>query len=211
MHVAELVGFVVLIAALFASAEMLRRRGVAPDTTRRYTHATGASVAAVLPAFVSLAECVALGLLIAGVLAWTRDRRLLSAVHGVERPTLGAILLPLGLALAAPVGWPQPAAYALGALTLGLADPVAAVVGERVVGPRWRVWRGAKSLGGSVAFAAVVVAIGLAAASWAPLSLGPIVAIAVGLTIVEGSLGYGLDNVVVPPLAVLGWRAVIGL
>jgi len=210
MHVAELIGFVVLIAALFASAEMLRRRGVAPDATRRYTHATGASVAAVLPAFVSLAECVALGVLIAGVLAWTRDRRLLSSVHGVERPTLGAILLPLGLALAAPIGWPQPAAYALGALTLGLADPVAAVVGERVVGLHWRVWRGAKSLGGSVAFAAVVAAIGLAAASWAPLSLGAIAAMAIGLAIVEGSLGYGLDNVVVPPLAVLGWRAVIG-
>ena len=210
MHVAELIGFVVLIAALFASAEMLRRRGVAPDATRRYTHATGASVAAVLPAFVSLAECVALGVLIAGMLAWTRDRRLLSSVHGVERPTLGAILLPLGLALAAPIGWPQPAAYALGALTLGLADPVAAVVGERVVGPHWRVWRGAKSLGGSVAFAAVVAAIGLAAASWAPLSLGAIAAMAIGLAIVEGSLGYGLDNVVVPPLAVLGWRAVIG-
>jgi phytol kinase len=210
VHVAELLGFVVLIAALFASAEVLRRRGVAADTTRRYTHAAGASVAAVLPAFVSLAECGALGFLIAGALAWTRDRRLLSSVHGVERPTLGAILLPLGLALAAPIGWPQPAAYALGALTFGLADPVAAVVGERGVGPRWRVWRGAKSLGGSVAFAAVVVAIGLAAASWAPLSLGAIVAMAVGLAIVEGSLGYGLDNVVVPPLAVLGWRAVIG-
>ena len=211
MHIAEIVAFLVAIAALFVSAEILRHRGVAPDTTRRYTHAAGASAAAVLPALVTVTECVALGVLIAGALAWTRSRGLLGSVHEVARPTLGAALLPLGLALAAPIGWPQPAAYALGALTVGLADPAAAVIGERFPGPRWRVWRGTKSLGGSLAFAAVAIAIGLIATGWAPLDYRAIVGIAVGLAIVEGSLGYGLDNLVVPPLAVFGWRAVIGV
>ena len=210
VHPAELVAFVLLIAALFGSAEVLRRRGVAADATRRYTHAVGASVAALLPALLSLGETVALGAAIAAILAWTDRHGLLRSVHGVERPTLGAMLFPLGLALAAIVGWTQPASYVLGTLTFALADPAAAVVGARLAGLRWRVWKGTKSVGGSLAFAGVVLVIGVVATGWAPLSLGAIAAVAVALAIVEGSFGFGLDNLVLPPLAVLSWRAVLG-
>jgi len=210
VHVAEIAVFLLLVGALFASAEALRRRGLPADATRRYTHAAGASVAALLPAFVSLVECVGLGGLIAATLAWTHRNGLLRSVHGVERPTLGAALFPLGLVLAAIVGWVQPASYVLGTLTFALADPAAALVGARLKTPRWSLWRGTKSLGGSLAFAAVVVAIGLVASVWAPLSLGAILVAALALALVEGSLGFGLDNVALPPLAVLSWRAVLG-
>jgi phytol kinase len=209
VHVVELAAFLVAIAALFASAELLRRRGVPPDATRRYTHAAGASVAALLPAFLTLDESVALGVVVAAVLAWTGRRGLLRSVHGVERPTLGAALFPLGLALAAMVGWPFPAAYVLGALTFALADPAAAIVGARVESPRWAVWKGTKSLGGSLAFAGVVLVIGLVATAWAPFPITAIVVVAVFLAVVEGSLGYGLDNLVLPPLAVLSWWRVL--
>jgi len=98
-HPVELATFLAAVAALFASSEVLRRRGVTADTTRRYTHAAGAAMAALLPAFASLGECVALGAGVALVLVWTRSRGLLASVHGVERPTLGATLLPVGLVL----------------------------------------------------------------------------------------------------------------
>ena len=210
MHPTEFVAFVLLIAALFGSAELLRRRGVGADATRRYTHAAGASVAALLPALLSLVETVALGVAVAAALAWTHRQGLLRSVHGVERPTPGAALFPLGLVLAAIVGWAQPASYVLGTLTFALADPAAAVVGSRLASPRWRVWKGTKSLGGSLAFAGVVLMIGLVATAWAPLSLGAIAAAAIFLALVEGAFGFGLDNLVVPPLAVLSWRAVLG-
>lgn len=209
MHVAELGAFLLAIAALFASAELLRRRGVGADATRRYTHAAGASVAALLPAFLTLDEAVALGVVVAAVLAWTRRRGILRSVHGVRRPTLGAALFPLGLALAAIVGWPSPASYVLGALTFALADPAAALVGARVDSPRWTVWKGMKSLAGSLAFAAVVLVIGLVATAWAPLAIPAIVVAAIFLAAVEGSLGFGLDNLVLPPLAVLSWSRVL--
>jgi dolichol kinase len=209
VHIAELAFFVIAIGALFASAEVLRRRGVDADATRRYTHAAGASVAALLPAFLSVSEAVALAVLVAGVLAWTRRRGLLDSVHGVKRPTIGAALFPLGLGLAAIIGWPFPAAYVLGALTFALADPAAAIVGARIQSPSWAVWRGTKSLSGSVAFAGVVLVIGLVAMAWAPLSVAAIVVAVVFLAVVEGSLGFGLDNLVVPPLAVLAWSRVL--
>jgi dolichol kinase len=178
--------------------------------TRRYTHAAGASVAALLPALLSLVETVALGAAVAAMLAWTHRHGLLRSVHGVERPTLGAALFPLGLALAAIVGWVQPASYMLGTLTFALADPAAAIVGERVRSPRWTVWGGTKSLSGSLGFVGVTVLIGLVASSWAPLGLIAVVAIAAILGVIEGLLGFGMDNLVLPPIAVLAWRAALG-
>ena len=210
VHPAELIAFGLLIAALFGSAEVLRRRGVGADTTRSYTHAAGASVAALLPALLSLAETVALGGAIAAILAWTHRRGLLRSVHGVERPTLGAAFFPLGLALAAIVGWDQPASYALGTLTFALADPAAAIVGERIGSPRWVVWQGSKSLAGSLTFVGVTLLIGFVASFWAPFGLGPIAVVAVALGVIEGLLGFGLDNLVLPPIAVLAWRGVVG-
>lgn len=197
-----------MVGALFASAEILRGRGVPPNTTRRYTHATGGAIAAVLPAFLSLAEYLALGLAVAAVLAWTRARGLLGSVHGVERPTLGATMFPLGLAIAATLSWSHPAAYGLGVITFALADPAAATVGERVGSPRWAVWRGTKSVAGSLTFVGITVLIGLVASLWAPLGMVAVVAVALILGAVEGLFGFGLDNLVLPPIAVLAWRAV---
>jgi phytol kinase len=211
VHLIELAVVIAGIGGLFASAEVLRRRGVSSDMTRRYTHATGASIAAALPAVLSLAEYVGLALVVTAVLGWTRSRGLLRSVHGVERPTLGATLFPLGLAVAATISWSEPAAYGLGAMTFALADPAAATIGGRIRSPRWAVWRGSKSLSGSVAFAGVSVVIGLLAATFVPVNPGAIVAVAVFLALVEGSLGFGLDNLALPPLAVLSWRAVLGL
>ena len=209
MHAVEITAFLLAIGALFASAEVLRRRGVAADVTRRYTHAAGASVAAALPAFVSVSEFVVLGAAVAGVLAWTHSHGLLRSVHGVERPTLGAALFPLGLALSAIVGWGQPASFVMGVLTFGLADPAAAIVGGRLKTPRWPVWKGAKSLGGSLAFVGVTVLIGIVASLWAPMGLLAIVVVAVVLGATEALLGFGLDNLVLPPVAVLAWRATL--
>jgi dolichol kinase len=132
-------------------------------------------------------------------------------VHGVERPTLGATLFPLGLAIAATFSWAQPAAFGLGVMTFALADPAAATVGDSIQSPRWAVWRGTKSLSGSLAFVGVALLIGLVAATWSPIGLRQIVAAAVVLAVVEGSLGFGLDNLALPPLAVLSWRAILGV
>jgi dolichol kinase len=206
----ELVAVAAAIGALFASAEVLRRRGVSSAATRRYTHATGATIAAVLPGVLSLAEYVGLALVVAAVLAWTRTRGILRSVHGVERPTLGATLFPVGLAIAAILSWSHPAAYGLGAMTFALADPAAATIGERIPSPRWAVWRGTKSLSGSLAFVSVTLLIGYVASLWAPLGLLAIAAVAVILGAIEGLLGFGLDNLVLPPIAVLAWRGVLG-
>jgi phytol kinase len=211
VHPAELAAVVALVGALFASAEILRSRGVSSNTTRRYTHATGGMIAAVLPALLSLGEYLGLALGVAAVLALTRARGFLGSVHGVDRPTLGATLFPLGLAIAATLSWSHPASYGLGVMTFALADPAAAAVGERVGGPRWAVWRGTKSVAGALTFVGITLVIGLVAAvGAAPLGLVAMVAVALILGAIEGLFGFGLDNLALPPVAVLAWRAVLG-
>jgi hypothetical protein len=44
----------------------------------------------------------------------------------------------------------------------------------------------------------------------APLGLLAIVAVALILGAIEGSLGFGLDNLALPPIAVLAWFGVAG-
>jgi dolichol kinase len=137
---------------------------------------------------------------------WTRSRHLLTSVHGIQRVTVGALVFPIGLLLAVLLGWGHPAAIAYAALVLGAADPAAALAGKHLKGVGWRVLGGYKTVAGTLAFAAVTVAIGLLIGVGAgDVRVVAVLGAAGVLALIEGSLGYGLDNVPVPAVAsVLG-------
>ena len=191
---------------LLIGVEIGFRRGLGPETTRQIAHVAGAASVAVLPLFLRLSELVTLALFFTALLYWTRARNLLSSVHGIRRVTVGALVFPIGLLLAVVFGWGHPAAIAYAALVLGLADPAAALAGRRLEGTGWPVIGGHKTLAGTLAFALVAVALGLLMG----IGVGDVRFLAVlgtaaVLALMEGSLGYGLDNVPVPAVAsVLG-------
>jgi dolichol kinase len=191
---------------LLVGVEIGFRRGLGPETTRQIAHVAGAASVAVLPFFLRLSELLALALFFTGVLTWTRMRHLLRSVHGIDRASVGVLVFPIGLLLAVLVGWGRPGAIAYAALVLGAADPAAALVGKRLNGLGWTVIGGHKTLAGSLCFALVTTVIGLLIG----LGVGDVrflavLGSAVVLTTVEGSLGYGLDNIPVPAVAsVLG-------
>ncbi len=182
------------------------RRGIGPETTRQIAHVAGAGSVAVLPFFLRLSELLALAVFFTGLLTWTRARRLLRSVHGIDRPSVGAVVFPIGLLLAVLFGWGHPAAIAYAALVLGAADPAAALIGKRLAGVGWTVIGGRKTLAGSLTFALVTVAIGLLIGIGAgDVRVLAVVGAAAVLAAIEGSLGYGLDNIPVPAAAsVLG-------
>ena len=186
---------------LLVAVEIAFRRGLGPETTRRIAHAVGASSVGVLPLFLRLSELVVLAVVFTVALAWTRARSVLGSVHAI-RVSAGALIFPAGLLLAALVGWHHPGAIAYAALVLGLADPIAAVAGSRLKGVGWAVVGGRKTLAGSLAFALVALAIGVLMGIGAgDLHLFAAVAAALLLTMIEGSIGYGLDNIPVPAIA----------
>lgn len=199
----------VLVAygALFVVTEILRRFfSVEAETTRRLVHVVGCLLAIPLPLLLGRPLGVAVAVVFAAFQAWTRHRRILQSVHGVPRPTYGAIAFPLGIALVALVSRSF-VQYAFGVLVLGLADPVAGWVGQRWGRPIPH-WPTSKSVAGSAAFLAVTLALAVAFVVAGPdVLLRPVVLVVGGLavTLVESVLGRGLDNLAVPSSAALAY------
>jgi phytol kinase len=202
MRLLPLLGTAFALLGLFAVSEFARRRGLPTETTRRLVHIAGAGTTALFPFYLRLSEVVALAVVFTLFLTWTRFRGSLKSVHAVARPTVGAILFPVGLVLAAVTVWSHPAAFSYAALMLALPDPAAAVFGQRFGRLRWRIPGGEKSLYGSATFLALAFAIGMGFALAA--GNGSILAVAAAaavVTAVEAALGYGLDNLFIPVLA----------
>ena len=197
---------------LLVAVEIGFRRGLGPETTRQIAHVAGAASVAVLPLFLRLSELIVLAAFFTAVLAWTRARHLLDSVHGIQRVTVGALVFPAGLLLAVMLGWNHPGAIAYAALVLGVADPAAALVGKRAEGVSWSVFGGHKTLAGSLAFAAVAVGVGLLMRlATGDVRIPAVVGAALVLALVEGSLGYGLDNLPVPAVGSLLGISMLGL
>jgi dolichol kinase len=115
---------------------------------------------------------------------------------------VGALVFPAGLLLAVLVGWHHPGAIAYAALVLGLSDPAAALIGSRAKGAGWSVLGGHKTIAGTVAFVVITFAIGVlmgVAIGRSQLLLA--IGAAAVLATMEGSIGYGLDNLPVPAVA----------
>jgi len=180
--------------------------------TRQIAHVAGAASVAVLPLFLRLSEIVLIAVFFTGVLVWTRARHLLSGIHGVHRVTVGALVFPAGLLLAVLLGWEHRAAIAYAALVLAIADPAAAIVGSRFKSVGWPVIGGQKTLAGSLTFAMVAVVIALVIGAGAgEVRFLAAVGAALVLAFVEGSFGYGLDNIPLPAIASLLGISVLGL
>ena len=202
MRFLPLLGTTLALLGLFAVSEFARRHGQPAETTRRLVHVAGAGTTALFPFYLRLTEVVALAVVFTAFLIGTRVRGSLKSVHAVARPTAGALVFPAGLLLAAVTVWSHPAAVSYAALMLALPDPAAAVVGGRFGSRHWRVPGGEKSVIGSMAFYAVafVVGIGFALAAGNG-SLLAVAAAAGVLTVIEATLGYGLDNLFIPVVA----------
>jgi phytol kinase len=197
-----LLGTAIGLLGLFAVSEFAGRHGLPAETTRRLVHIIGAGTTALFPLYLGLGDVVVLAIAFTLFLGWTRMRGSLASVHAVARPTLGAIVFPVGLLLAALVVWTRPAAFSYAALVLAFADPAASVMGQRFGSLSWPVPGGRKSAFGTATFFAVACALGIAFAL--ATGDGAIVAVAAAagvLALVEATLGYGLDNLVIPVVA----------
>ncbi len=212
----------VLLAAVGVGEGLRAGFGWAPESTRRVVHAgVGVATALCPPLFSSPTLVYVLAGLFVAVNAAALRRRWLPAIHGAERPSLGTVLFPAALVGALFLCWTLDAGrvYILQTafLVLGLADPAASLVGMRLRRPgRYTVAGAAKSVAGSLAFAAVAGVCTAGMLAWlTPWSAGRIAAGALAVAVVgaacEASGRRGWDNVlvvlgVVVPLAVLDAR-----
>lgn len=194
--VAAVAAFSGVFVGLLAGAEASSRRWkLGAEAARKSAHVAAGLVAAALPLFMSFTAVAVLSLLFVPFMLVSRRLDLFPAVHGVERSTLGETYFPLGVCAAA-LAFPHHGPFAFGVLVMGLADAAAGVAGQRYGHRAYKLATAWKTYVGSAAFFATTLV--LAAA------FGPTVAalgVAAALTLVEGALGGGTDNLVLPVAA----------
>jgi dolichol kinase len=198
-------GFSVVFIAVLATADWLHRRWrVGDEAARKFAHVACGLVAAVLPEFMSFAAIAVLAALFIPFMLVSRRYGIFPAVHRAERSTLGELYFPVGVLVVA-VLFPEPAAYTYGVLVMAVSDAAAGLLGKRFGHRTYRISGALKTYVGSFAFFAstlvitcAVLALGEPSAS---LFLLTAASISLLLSLVEGSLGGGIDNVVLPGAA----------
>src|SRR3989344_532609 len=123
--------FFALVGIIFLLGEaLLKYLKENPEVTRRFTHLLGGLLVFVIPSYLTLGQAVALGILVATVLAISESFKLLPSVTRVERSTLGSILFPLGLVASGLLFWESNlTAFRLSVLVLSISDSVAGFIG----------------------------------------------------------------------------------
>ena len=182
-----------------------------PEFTRKFVHvATGLLIFFTPYLFRSPIPLIVLSSFFIVVNLLGLRLNLFKGMHDTERVTLGTVYFPLAFLLLVLLFWENHKLIVqLSILILGVADAVAAVVGENVRSPHsYRISGEGKSLEGSLAMAvasAILVGLGLAFLPHArgyALSPGMIAAIAVSCGILAAALEslswQGSDNLTVP-------------
>jgi phytol kinase len=194
--------------ALFGVAEVVRARiRIGADSTRPLVHVIGGLFALSLPIFFSEPwPVVVLGLGFVAFMAGTKVLGLLQAIHGVQRPTAGALVYPLGITVAF-VGtgaeWP---AYPVAVLALAVGDAAGGIVGRRFGTHRFRVLGTVRTVEGSLAafvfavLATAAVLLSRDAALFPAVGLAMVVGVVV--VTVEALSPRGIDNLTIPAAVV---------
>lgn len=195
---AFVVSAAVFVGILTAAEAATRRWGIDGELSRKMVHVSSGVAAACLPLVMSFRTVVALSLAFVPFMVVARRIDLFPAVHRVERTTLGEVWFPLGVALAAALV-PHRTAFVFGVLVMGLSDALASLAGRRWGRRGYRALGATKTWLGSAVFFGTTVVLGLIATGGQ--AVGGVLAAAAVLTVVEGLLGGGTDNVALPVTA----------
>ena len=202
-----------LYVGVFVIAEVVHKIGCAAIITRKFVHIGAGIVSCFIPVLVSQHTAVAIGCIFSFFLFWTKRKGILDSIHRIENNDVGAILFPLGLIPCALIFWNDNLIFASSALILGFSDGCACIFG-RLYGNRGYNVTGYKTLEGSLAFFIVTALIFLAAVffSHETMTLTKAFFIILGsiaVTVVEGIIGRGWDNLFIPISAGLVARLIL--
>jgi phytol kinase len=194
-------------SVLIASELAIRFFNSSQLTSRKISHVLGSLVSFSLPFFVGYQIAVALGGLFFIVILYSKKKSLLRSIHDKTNQSYGEILFPLGLMLAGIFIWPiSVPAYQGACLILGLSDGLAGYLGYEWGKHRYNTFGGWKTYEGTIIFYASTFTI-LLTYCYIYSSLDSLLKVvivgvaALTLTIAEGLLSKGFDNLLLPILA----------
>ena len=151
--------FFIFLGVLFGVvglADFLARKiGLKPENSRKIAHVLVGLFVSFAPfVFQRPYAVVALGLLFIVINWLALKRESFKGMHGTQRVSYGTVLFPLAFVILVYLYWyPNPAILITAMLVLAIADPGAALVGERTAKAHtYLLYREKKSLEGSLAF-----------------------------------------------------------
>lgn len=198
-----------LVILLLLSSHCAKGGILTPELARKSVH-TGMGLLCLPfpwifsgPLPVVLLACLAL----AAMLVIRRSRALRGSVgaslHGVERQSTGELLFPLAVAAVFLLADGRKEFFLIPILVLAIADALGALYGSRYGNTAYLAWKGKKSIEGSFLFFASAFV-----CCWVPLTyfgdftrsdaLWISLSVALLSTAIEGILGDGWDNLMVP-------------
>ena len=209
---ALMLAIIVCLAGIFAilllSEVLAQRKILSGDPRRQFVHIAAGCFIAFWPWLVSFDTIVWLGIAMLGVVLLNRRRKLADFYTNVERKSYGDVCFALAVIVTALVT-DEKAFFALGMLTMALADGLANVIGQRY-GKNWRYeFLGhTKTVLGSMTIWLVsmsVLGVGLLLAKDSidyPAYSTLLIAVPPILVLVENVALWGLDNLLVPIVVV---------
>jgi uncharacterized protein (TIGR00297 family) len=200
MEVIKILLFFLAISLLLFLSEMLRKRGLSPEGTRKFVH-VGVGVFVFLTPLIfkekiPLIILSAIFVFINGI-ALIKGR--LGGIHSVERETMGTVLYPLSVILIAYLFWGKWHIFYPSLSGLIIGDAAAQHFGGKIPIRRFSLLKFEKSLGGSLAMAIFTYTSGaLFLFIFKRELLIPLIVATLFATFVEFSLSGGADNLFVP-------------
>lgn len=191
-----------VLSLILVSIELLHKyRYIHGEYGRKMIHISFGLILASLPIFASRMEIAVVCLFLFVGSVGMRVLKTVQAPFEVTRWTIGGHVYPISIGLTAAF-FTDVRVYMIAVLHLALADGAAAVVGKLLGKKYYHLFGASKTYIGSSAFfgTSFLIFLSFLAVTGAisPINISMIIAGASILTLVEGSVGIGLDNLAVP-------------
>lgn len=189
--------------ALFIGVEILTKKlKINKELSRKFIHIFSGVTIAFLPLLMSFHQIAILGGLFIPVMVLSKKRNIFSSIHHVKRQTYGEVYFPVAIVLTA-ILFPQKYLFMYGILIMAISDGFASVIGQKYGKKTYSILGSKKSYIGSSVFLVssfligIVLTITLTSTSVLFSIIISLVCASI-LTILEGSLSLGLDNLFLP-------------
>lgn len=169
------------------------------EFSRKFVHITVGSFVAFWPFFLTWQQIQLLSIAFLVVVGVSKYFNLFQAIHSVQRPTHGELFFALAVGLV-PFITHDKWIFMAAILQMGLADGMAAVIGERYGKQSYLVFGHRKSLAGSLTFYIFSLMIMVFYVYGSGVNLSPyvVVGVAAVATGIENLAVKGLDNLLLP-------------
>lgn len=169
------------------------------EFSRKFIHITVGSFVAFWPFYLDWNQIQFLSIAFLIVVGFSKYLNVFQAIHSVQRPTLGELYFALAVGIV-PFITHDKWIFMAAILQMGLADGMAAVIGERWGKQSYLVFGSRKSIAGSLTFYIFSLAILVLYVYGSGDNLTPFVVVGIGAvaTAIENLAVRGLDNILLP-------------